>query len=65
MKIVLDDVLETLSDDPMFFITSEGPVTGGYDIVLGSKALGDHGQTLKEYGGRLLKQIHSLAKRWS
>jgi nonsense-mediated mRNA decay protein 3 len=28
-----------MPDDPMFFITSEGPVTGGYDVVLGSKSL--------------------------
>ena len=39
LRASLDHVIENLSDDPMFFITSEGPVTGGYDVVLGSKGL--------------------------
>ena len=39
LRETLDKVLEEMPDDPMFFITSEGPVTGGYDVVLGSKAL--------------------------
>jgi nonsense-mediated mRNA decay protein 3 len=39
LRASLDDVIENLSDDPMFFITSEGAVTGGYDVVLGSKGL--------------------------
>ena len=39
LRASLDDVIENLSDDPMFFITSEGSVTGGYDVVLGSKGL--------------------------
>ena len=39
LRATLDDVLDKLSDDPMFFITNEGPVTGGYDVVLGSKGL--------------------------
>ena len=28
----------------MFFIANEGPVTGGYDVVLGSKALASVGR---------------------
>ena len=43
LRRTLDDVLDKLSDDPMFFITSEGPVTGGYDVVLGSKGLAQIG----------------------
>ncbi|DAC18087.1 MAG TPA: hypothetical protein D7H90_04535, partial [Candidatus Poseidoniales archaeon] len=39
LRSSLDDVIENLSDDPMFFITNEGPVTGGYDVVMGSKGL--------------------------
>ena len=43
LRASLDDVIEQLSDDPMFFITNEGPVTGGYDVVMGSKGLAVHG----------------------
>lgn len=39
LRSSLDDVLDSLADDPMFFITNEGPVTGGYDVVMGSKGL--------------------------
>jgi len=39
LRATLNTLLEEMPDDPMFFITSEGPVTGGYDVVLGSKAL--------------------------
>ena len=39
LRATLNDVLEEMPEDPMFFITNEGPVTGGYDVVLGSKAL--------------------------
>ena len=39
LRTTLDDVLAEMPEDPMFFITNEGPVTGGYDVVLGSKAL--------------------------
>ena len=43
LRSSLDDVIENLSDDPMFFITNEGPVTGGYDVVMGSKDWLAHG----------------------
>ena len=39
LRATLDLVIESLSDDPMFFVTNEGPVTGGYDVVMGSKGL--------------------------
>jgi|TARA_B110000459_G_scaffold46624_1_gene51869 nonsense-mediated mRNA decay protein 3 len=55
LRITLDKVMEEMADDPMFFITSEGPVTGGYDIVLGNKGLartwGRH--LVSEYGGHI------------
>lgn len=35
----LDDLLNDAHEDPMFFITKEGPVTGGWDLQLGSKAM--------------------------
>ena len=55
LRATLNDVLEEMPDDPMFFITNEGPVTGGYDVVLGSKALarawGRH--LISEHGGQI------------
>ena len=55
LRATLNDVLDEMPDDPMFFITNEGPVTGGYDVVLGSKALarawGRH--LISEHGGQV------------
>ena len=55
IRTTLDNVLEEMPDDPMFFITKEGPVTGGYDVVLGSKALarawGRH--LISQFGGQI------------
>ena len=43
----------------MFFITNEGPVTGGYDVVMGSKGLarawGRH--LIENWGGKSQKRI--------
>ena len=55
LRATLDSVLAEMPDDPMFFITKEGPVTGGYDVVLGSKALarawGRH--LISQHGGQI------------
>ena len=65
LRGTLDDVLDRLSDDPMFFITSEGPVTGGYDVVLGSKGLartwGRHMVT--EYGGMTVETNSTVGRK--
>ena len=65
LRKTLDDVLEKLSDDPMFFITSEGPVTGGYDVVLGSKGLarawGRH--LISEYGGMVIETNSTVGRK--
>ncbi len=65
LRTTLDDVLEKLSDDPMFFITSEGPVTGGYDVVLGSKGLarawGRH--LVTEYGGMVVETNSTVGRK--
>jgi len=54
-----------LADDPMFFITSEGPVTGGDDIVLGSKGLartwGRH--LVTEYGGQVAESNTTVGRK--
>ncbi|MAZ62503.1 MAG: hypothetical protein CMB18_04310 [Euryarchaeota archaeon] len=39
LRGTLDELLDELESDPMFFVTKEGPVTGGWDLQLGSKAL--------------------------
>jgi nonsense-mediated mRNA decay protein 3 len=55
LRKTLDTVMTEMPDDPMFFITSEGPVTGGYDVVLGSKSLarawGRH--LISKHGGQV------------
>ncbi len=55
LRATLNTVLAEMPDDPMFFITNEGPVTGGYDVVLGSKALarawGRH--LISQHGGQI------------
>ena len=65
LRATLDDVLDKLSDDPMFFITNEGPVTGGYDVVLGSKGLarawGRH--LINEYGGMVVETNSTVGRK--
>tara|TARA_Y100001935_G_C17294752_1_gene505445 strand:+ start:105 stop:731 length:627 start_codon:yes stop_codon:yes gene_type:complete len=39
LRETLDDMLSEMEADPMFFISEEGPVTGGWDLKLGSKAM--------------------------
>ena len=57
LRGTLDEMLENMESDPMFFITKEGSVTGGWDLQLGSKAMArtwgrrlvkSHGGTIKE-----------------
>ena len=65
LRATLEVVLEKLSDDPMFFITTEGPVTGGYDVVLGSKGLarawGRH--LISEYGGMVVETNSTVGRK--
>ena len=53
LRATLDKVLEELADDPMFFITKEGIVTGGWDLQLGSKSMARSWARLltKKFGG--------------
>lgn len=50
----LTDMLENLPKDPMHFITKEGPVQGGYDVVFGSKGLARSWarELTKKWGGQ-------------
>ncbi len=65
LRATLDNVIEMLSNDPMFFITSEGPVTGGYDVVMGSKGLarawGRH--LTKEHGGQVVETNSTVGRK--
>lgn len=65
LRATLDKVIEELADDPMFFITSEGAVTGGYDVVLGSKGLartwGRH--LVTNYGGHVAESNSTVGRK--
>ena len=39
LRGTLDEMLSEMEADQMFFISEEGPVTGGWDLKLGSKAM--------------------------
>ena len=39
VRATLDEMLGDSSSDPMFFVTKEGPVQGGWDLQLGSKSM--------------------------
>ncbi len=39
LRATLDEMLSGIEPDQMFFVTEEGAVTGGWDLLLGSKAL--------------------------
>ena len=53
LRDTLDELLERMDPDPMFFITKEGAVTGGWDVVLGSKSLSRSWarHLIKRFGG--------------
>ena len=59
LRGTLDKMLEGMETDPMFFITKEGPVTGGWDLQLGSKAMA------KTWGRRLVKSHGGTIKETS
>ena len=39
LRSTLDELLQSMEPNPMFFVSKEGPVTGGWDLQLGSKSL--------------------------
>jgi len=65
LRDTFDDVLDSMPEDPMFFITKEGPVQGGYDVILGSKGLartwGRH--LISEYGGHVIETNSVVGKK--
>ncbi len=59
LRANLDEMLDELESDPMFFVTKEGPVTGGWDLQLGSKALA------RTWARRLVKRFGGTVKETS
>lgn len=59
LRATLDELLNELESDPMFFITKEGPVTGGWDLQLGSKALA------RTWARRLVRRFGGTTKETS
>ncbi len=55
LRVTLDEMLGGMEADPMFFITKEGIVTGGWDLQLGSKSMArSWGRILtKKFGGTI------------
>ena len=39
LRSTLDELLQSMEPNPMIFVSKEGPVTGGWDLQLGSKSL--------------------------
>ncbi len=56
LRETLDSVISEMEPDPMFFINNEGAVSGGWDVVLGSKALA------RAWGRYLTKRYGSSTK---
>ena len=59
LRGTLDELLDELESDPMFFVTKEGPVTGGWDLQLGSKALA------RTWARRLVRRFGGTTKETS
>ena len=53
LRSTLDEMLDGMEADPMFFVTKEGMVTGGWDLQLGSKAMARNWSRIltKKFGG--------------
>ena len=59
LRGTLDELLAELESDPMFFVTKEGPVTGGWDLQFGSKALA------RTWARRLIRKFGGTTKETS
>jgi nonsense-mediated mRNA decay protein 3 len=61
LRASLNDVIAGMTPDPMFFISSESEVQGGYDVILGSKGLARawSRKLLRKWGGQC-KETNSV-----
>ena len=55
----LDEIIDSMEPNPMFFISKEGPVQGGWDLQLGSKSLA------RTWGRKLAKSFGGTVKESS
>lgn len=59
LRGTLDELIHSMEPNPMFFISKEGPVHGGWDLQLGSKSLA------RSWGRRLTKLFGGNVKESS
>ncbi len=59
LRATLDELIQSMQTNPMFFVTKEGPVPGGWDLQLGSKSLA------KSWGRNLVKSFGGTVKESS
>ena len=59
LRSTLDELLHSMEPNPMFFVSKEGPVTGGWDLQLGSKSLA------RTWGRKLTKSFGGSVKESS
>ena len=59
LRATLEELIESMEPNPMFFISKEGPVQGGWDLQLGSKSLA------RTWGRRLTRSFGGTVKESS
>jgi nonsense-mediated mRNA decay protein 3 len=59
LRSTLDELLQSMEPNPMFFVSKEGSVTGGWDLQLGSKSLA------RTWGRKLTKSFGGTVKESS
>ena len=59
LRSTLDELLQSMEPNPMFFVSKEGPVTGGWDLQMGSKSLA------RTWGRKLTKSFGGSVKESS
>ena len=61
IRSTLDDLISSVEPNPMFFISKEGPVPGGWDLQLGSKSLARNwGRRLTNLFGGSVKESSTV-----
>ncbi len=61
LRATLDDLIDSMEAIPLFFVTKEGPVPGGWDLQLGSKSLArSWGRSLVRAFGGSVKQSSTV-----
>ena len=59
LRATLDQLIDSMEENPMFFVTKEGQVPGGWDLQMGSKALA------RAWGRKLVKLFGGTIKESS